>query len=142
MAYISDSALERRLGLAEAPRDVWPGRSYPLGAHYDGEGTNFSLFSEVAEGVELCLFDEQGSESRLELKEVDAYCWHAYLPAVRPGQRYAYRVHGPWDPARGLRCNPHKLLLDPYAKAIEGNSGFHPAMLDYTSGDQMRMNRS
>jgi glycogen operon protein len=139
MPHLADRALERRQGGAEAPRDVWPGRSYPLGADYDGEGTNFSLFSEVAEGVELCLFDDEGGESRLELKEVDAYCWHAYLPAVRPGQRYGYRVHGPWDPARGLRCNPHKLLLDPYAKAIEGGVHPDPALLDYEVGEESRM---
>ena len=93
--------------------EIWPGRSYPLGAVYDGAGTNFSLFSEVAQGVELCLFDDGGAEQRVGLEEVDAFCWHAYLPGVRPGQRYGYRVSGPWAPDEGKRCNPAKLLLDP-----------------------------
>src|SRR5690606_39652305 len=82
----------------------------------DGAGTNFSLFSEVAEAVELCLFDDEGNETRIPLTEVDGFCWHAYLPRVGIGQRYGFRVHGPWDPANGHRCNPNKLLLDPYAK--------------------------
>ena len=92
--------------MAELP-EVWPGAPYPLGASYDGAGTNFSLYSEVAEGVELCLFDEEDNETRISLEEVDAYCWHAYLPDVGPDQRYGYRVHGPWDPENGLRCNPY-----------------------------------
>jgi isoamylase len=100
--------------------EVWPGRAYPLGASYDGEGTNFALFSEVAKAVELCLFDDEGREQRVRVEEVDAFSWHAYLPGIKPGQRYGYRVHGDYDPAAGVRCNPRKLLLDPYAKAIEG----------------------
>ena len=100
--------------------EVWPGRGYPLGATFDGNGTNFALFSEVAEQIELCLFDEQGAQTALPLEEVDAFSWHAYLPNVGPGQRYGYRVHGPYAPDRGVRCNPSKLLLDPYARAIEG----------------------
>src|SRR5829696_775363 len=102
---------------------VWPGQRYPLGATYDGTGTNFAIFSEVAEKVELCLFDERGhdNERRIALQEVDAYVWHAYLPGIEPGQRYGYRIHGPYDQDRGLRCNPHKLLIDPYAKAIDGD---------------------
>ena len=111
------------------PTEAWPGRPYPLGATYDGAGTNFSMFSEVAESIELCLFDDDGTERRLPLEEIDALCWHAYLPAVGPGQRYGYRVHGPWEPARGLRCNPAKLLLDPYAKAIEGERGLGARVL-------------
>ncbi len=107
--------------------EVWPGRWFPLGATYDGAGTNFSLFSEVAEQVELCLFDDDGSERRIRLEEVDQFCWHAYLPHVGPGQRYGYRVHGPWQPEAGLRCNPHKLLVDPYARAIEGTVRWDPA---------------
>ncbi len=99
---------------------VWPGDSYPLGATYDGAGTNFGLFSEVAERVELCLFDDDGAETRVDLHEVDAFVWHGYLPGISPGQRYGYRVHGPWDPIEGCLCNAAKLLLDPYAKAIEG----------------------
>ncbi|HLI43006.1 MAG TPA: glycogen debranching protein GlgX [Acidimicrobiales bacterium] len=105
-------------------REAWPGRPFPLGAHYDGAGTNFSIFSEVAEAVELCLFEDDGegglAEERLELDEIDAFCWHAYLPGIVPGQRYGYRVHGAWDTSAGRRCNPAKLLLDPYAHAIEG----------------------
>ncbi|MBZ0273111.1 glycogen debranching protein GlgX [bacterium] len=97
-----------------------PGNPYPLGATFDGRGTNFSLFSEVAEKVELCLFDEDGRETRHVLPEGTGFCHHGYLPSVGPGQRYGYRVHGPWAPAEGYRCNPAKLLLDPYAKAIEG----------------------
>jgi isoamylase len=117
------------------PVEAWPGRSYPLGARYDGAGTNFSLFSEVAEAVELCLFDGAGEESRVTLEEVDAYCWHAYLPQVLPGQRYGYRVHGPWAPAEGNRCNPNKLLLDPYAKAIEGAVDWAEACFTYRFSD-------
>ena len=99
--------------------NVWPGNAYPLGATYDGSGTNFSIFSDVAERVELCLFDEEGNETRYALPEVDSLYWHGYLPGVGPGQRYAYRVHGPWDPAQGHRCYAEKLLMDPYAKAME-----------------------
>ncbi len=110
---------------------VWPGHSYPLGAVYDGAGTNFSLFSEAAEGVALCLFDEDGNETRIPLDEVTGYCWHAYLPEVEPGQRYGFRVHGPWDPANGHRCNPNKLLLDPYAKAIQGQVQWDEAVFPY-----------
>ena len=95
--------------------EVWPGKPYPLGATYDGTGTNFSVFSEAAEAVELCLFEPDGSERRVPLTEVDAFCWHGYLPRIGIGQRYGFRVHGPWDPAAGHRCNPNKLLLDPYA---------------------------
>jgi glycogen operon protein len=99
---------------------VWPGRPFPLGPRWDGEGTNFSLFSENAEKVELCLFDEHDRESRFELTERTAFNWHGYLPGVGPGQRYGYRVHGPWAPEDGHRFNPCKLLIDPYAKSIEG----------------------
>src|SRR5215471_17903150 len=101
-------------------RETWPGDSYPLGATYDGAGTNFALFSEVAERVELCLFADDGEQTRVALREVDGFIWHCYLPGIGPGQRYGYRVHGPYDPAGGQRFNPNKLLLDPYAKAIEG----------------------
>ncbi len=99
---------------------VWPGDGYPLGATYDGAGTNFGLFSEVAERVELCLFDDDGAETRVDLHEVDGFVWHGYLPGISPGQRYGYRVHGAWDPIEGYLCNAAKLLLDPYARAIEG----------------------
>ena len=102
---------------------IWPGRPYPLGATYDGAGTNFALFSEVAEKVVICLIDDQGNETQVDMQETDAFVHHAYLPGVQPGQRYGYRVHGPHRPAEGHRCNPTKLLLDPYAKAIEGQIG-------------------
>jgi len=104
------------------------GEPYPLGATFDGQGTNFSVFSRVAERVELCLFDERGRESRISLPEMTGHSWHGYLPRVGPGHRYGYRVHGPWDPAAGLRCNPHKLLLDPYARAIDGAILWGPAI--------------
>jgi glycogen operon protein len=122
----------------EAPGAVWPGTSYPLGATYDGAGTNFSVFSEVAEKVELCLIDESGAETRINFDEVDGFVWHAYLPTVAPGQRYGFRVHGPWDPANGLRCDPSKLLLDPYGKSFEGNFDFTQALYSYdlAGGDE------
>ncbi len=99
---------------------VWPGKPFPLGPRWDGEGTNFSLFSENAEKVELCLFDENDRETRYELTERTAFNWHGYLPGIGPGQRYGYRVHGRWAPDQGHRFNPDKLLIDPYAKSIEG----------------------
>ena len=110
---------------------LWPGEPYPLGAVYDGSGTNFSLFSEIAERVELCLFDGEGREQRIDLPEVTGYCWHGYLPGIEPGQRYGFRVHGPWDPAAGHRCNPAKLLLDPYAKAFAGGLTWDEAIFPY-----------
>jgi isoamylase len=100
--------------------EAWPGRPFPLGATWDGRGTNFSLFSEGAERVELCLFDDEGNEERVEVRERTALNWHCYLPGVGPGRRYGYRVHGPYNPSNGQRFNPWKLLIDPYAKAIEG----------------------
>jgi glycogen operon protein len=120
--------------------EIWPGKPYPLGATYDGGGTNFSLFSEVADQVELCLFDDDGAERRMALEEVDASCWHGYLPSVAPGQRYGYRVHGPWAPEAGQRCNPAKLLLDPYAKAIEGQVQWNQACFPYNFGDENSRN--
>ena len=123
----------------ELPR-IWPGRPYPLGATYDGVGTNFSVFSEPAESVELCLFDAEGTEERIALPEVTAFCWHAYLPDIGPGQRYGYRVHGKWDPAQGLRCNPAKLLIDPYAKAVEGEVQWDEAVFAHTHADPMERN--
>jgi isoamylase len=126
--------------MTEATIENWPGRPYPLGAAYDGGGTNFSLFSEMAEEVELCLFDDSGGEERLRLEEIDAFVWHTYLPTVAPGQRYGYRVHGPWAPEHGQRCNPAKLLIDPYAKAIEGQVDWNPACFPYTIGDENSRN--
>jgi glycogen operon protein len=121
----------------------WVGEPYPLGATYDGSGTNFSVFSSVAEGVELCLLPSdsgtssggRGEEVRIALDEVDGHCWHAFLPDVRPGQRYGYRVHGPWDPAAGLWCNEHKLLMDPYAKTVDGTIDWDEACFGYVFGE-------
>lgn len=104
---------------------------YPLGASYDGAGVNFALFSQVAQKVELCLFDEEDRETRVEMTEQNSYVWHNYLPGIQPGQRYGFRVYGPYDPAKGLRCNPNKLLLDPYAKAIEGNIDGDESLYSY-----------
>jgi len=114
---------------------MWRGQPYPLGASYDGRGTNFSIFSGVAERVQLCLFDERGDETRIDLKERTAFRWHGYVPEVGPGQRYGYRVHGAYAPNEGLRCNPDKLLLDPYARAIEGRFTSNPALFGYRVGD-------
>ncbi len=119
---------------------TWPGSAYPLGATYDGSGTNFALFSEVAERVELCLFDEAGEETRVALRERDAFVWHAYVPNIGPGQRYGFRVSGPYDPAAGHRCNPSKLLLDPYAKAIDGDIDWSQACFSYTWGEEDSFN--
>ncbi|QAY32759.1 glycogen debranching enzyme GlgX [Bifidobacterium pullorum subsp. gallinarum] len=110
---------------------IRPGSMYPLGAHYDGAGVNFSIYSQVADKVELCLFDDQDRETRIEMTEQNSYVWHNYLPGIQPGQRYGYRVYGPYDPNRGLRCNPNKLLLDPYAYAIEGNIDSDESLFSY-----------
>jgi glycogen operon protein len=115
--------------------EVWPGTAYPLGATFDGVGTNFAVFSEVAEQVELCLFDDDRNETRVSMTEVDAFVWHCYLPSVQPGQRYGYRVHGTYDPAKGLRCNPAKLLLDPYAKATVGDIDWDQSLFGYDFGE-------
>ena len=120
--------------------EVWPGRPFPLGAVWDGDGTNFALFSEHAERVELCLFDSDDVEERIEVRDRTAHHWPCALPGVGPGQRYAYRVHGPYDPAAGHRFNPSKLLIDPYAKAIEGGIRWDAAnALPYVpaEGDQL-----
>ena len=118
--------------------ETWPGSAYPLGATFDGSGTNFAIFSEHAERVELCLFDgpeADVAETRVELTEVDGFVWHCYLPTVQPGQRYGYRVHGPYEPEHGLRFNPAKLLLDPYAKATAGSIEWDPSLYTYDFGD-------
>jgi glycogen operon protein len=109
---------------------IWPGAPYPLGATWDGWGTNFALFSEVAERVELCLF-LAGDEMRIDLTEVDGFAWHGYVPEIGPGTRYGYRVHGRWDPVEGFLCNPAKLLLDPYAKAMQGAVSADDAVFGY-----------
>lgn len=110
---------------------IRPGSMYPLGASYDGAGVNFALYSQVAQKVELCLFDERDAETRIEMTEQNSYVWHNYIPGLQPGQRYGYRVYGPYDPMHGLRCNPNKLLLDPYAKAIEGNIDGDESLFSY-----------
>ncbi|MBC6763155.1 MULTISPECIES: glycogen debranching protein GlgX [Corynebacterium] len=119
---------------------VWPGEPYPLGSTYDGAGTNFALFSDVAEKVELCLISAEGEETRIALEEVDAHIWHCYIPSIMPGQRYAYRVHGPFDPANGKRCDPNKLLVDPYAKAFDGEFDGHPSLFNYDIHDHSKRN--
>jgi isoamylase len=138
---------------------VWPGTAYPLGATWDGSGTNFALFSGIAEQVELCLFGSgepggsgspggaagpggsgPGEETRIPLTEVDGLVWHCYLPDVGPGQRYGYRVHGPYAPRRGHRCNPSKLLLDPYGKAVAGEVRWHESLFSYRRGDPGAIN--
>ncbi|RSS44532.1 glycogen debranching protein GlgX [Streptomyces sp. WAC08241] len=113
---------------------VWPGQAYPLGATYDGAGTNFAVFSEAAHRIELCLLHDDGSETAVELRETDAFVRHAYLPGVMPGQRYGFRVHGPYAPEQGLRCNPAKLLLDPYARAMSGQVRWSEAVYGYPFG--------
>ena len=110
---------------------IRPGSMYPLGASYDGAGVNFALYSQVAQKVELCLFDEHDVETRIEMTERNSYVWHNYIPGLHPGQHYGYRVYGPYDPVHGLRCNPNKLLLDPYAKAIEGNIDGDESLFSY-----------
>ncbi|GAA4669902.1 glycogen debranching protein GlgX [Streptomyces youssoufiensis] len=119
---------------------VWPGQSYPLGATYDGAGTNFAVFSEVAQRIELCLLHDDGSHETVELRETDAFVRHAYLPGVMPGQRYGFRVYGPYAPEWGHRCNPAKLLLDPYAKAVSGQIDWDEAVYGYHFGRPERRN--
>ena len=119
---------------------VWPGEPYPLGSTYDGAGTNFALFSDVAEKVELCLIDSEGNETRIPLEEVDAHIWHCYIPSIMPGQRYAYRVHGPYDPDNGKRCDPNKLLVDPYAKAFDGEFDGDASLFNYDIYDHSKRN--
>ncbi len=125
---------------------IWPGTPYPLGATWDGWGTNFTLFSEVAERVELCLFDEPDdnkgtlTETRVELTEIDGFVWHGYLPGIAPGQRYGYRVYGPYDPPLGLRCDGSKLLLDPYGKAVEGGVRWDESLFDYQFANPRKRN--
>ena len=116
-----------------------PGKAYPLGATFDGTGTNFAIYSSVATSVTLCLLDDDLNEMRIPMTEVDAYVWHVYVPQVRAGQRYGYRIDGPWDPQNGLRCDPSKLLLDPYAKAIEGQLKDSLDLLSYQADDPLTL---
>ena len=120
--------------------DIWPGHPYPLGATFDGSGVNFALFSEVADKVEVCLIADDGTETRVELTEVDGHVWHGFVPAIEPGQRYGFRVHGPFDPANGHRCNPAKLLLDPYAKAIDGQIDGDDSLYSYELSNPAKFN--
>ncbi|MFI6079535.1 glycogen debranching protein GlgX [Streptomyces sp. NPDC051217] len=113
---------------------VWPGQTYPLGATYDGAGTNFAVYSEAAHRIELCLLHDDGSETAVELRETDAFVRHAYLPGIMPGQRYGFRVHGPYAPENGQRCNSAKLLLDPYARAISGSIDWNESVYGYHFG--------
>ncbi|WP_329036778.1 glycogen debranching protein GlgX [Streptomyces sp. NBC_01725] len=113
---------------------VWPGQTYPLGATYDGAGTNFAVYSEAAHRIELCLLHDDGSETAVELREADAFVRHAYLPGIMPGQRYGFRVHGPYEPSSGQRCNSAKLLLDPYARAISGSIDWNESVYGYHFG--------
>src|SRR5690349_18424095 len=134
---VGDHAVIPRRHRDEVDRvmECWPGSAYPLGATFDGSGTNFALFSEAAERVELCLFDDDGTEIKVDLVDVDAFVWHCYLPQVQPGQRYGYRVHGAHDPGQGLRANPSKLLLDPYAKAVHREIDWDPSLFSYRFDD-------
>ena len=111
---------------------LWPGNVYPLGATWDGKGTNFALFSENATGVDLCFFDRDDKETRISLTELDNFVWHGYVPGIGPGQRYGFRVHGPYAPSEGHRFNPNKLLIDPYGKAIDGEIGNGPELFGYS----------
>ena len=115
-----------------------PATTPALGAHHDGTGATFALYSTVADALDLCLFDDAAAESRWSLQQGDGFVWQGYLPGARPGQHYGFRVHGPWDPASGSRCNPAKLLLDPYARAIAGDVHWHPAVYGHVPGDPNR----
>src|SRR4051794_37381827 len=110
---------------------LWPGSPFPLGATYDGVGTNFAILSQAAELVELCLFAEDGAETRVPLTETAAWAWHAYAPNIGPGQRYGYRVPGPYGPELGVRCNPSKLLPLPYAVPLAGSSRWDEVLFNY-----------
>ena len=123
------------MAVGSTRRRLEPAARAPLGARHDGAGASFGLFSSVADAVELCLFDRDGTETRFDLEQGDAFVWQGYLPGVEAGQRYGFRVHGPWDPASGDRCNPAKLLLDPYARAVAGEVRWHPAVFGHVPDD-------
>ena len=126
------------MAVGSTRRKLEPAARAPLGARHDGAGASFGLFSSVADAVELCLFDREGTETRFDLEQGDAFAWQGYVPGVEPGQRYGFRVHGPWDPASGDRCNPAKLLLDPYARAVAGEVRWHPAVFGHVPDDPDR----
>ncbi len=113
---------------------IWPGKPYPQGSTYDGAGTNFALFTQNGHSVDLCLFDEDGAETRMRLPQSTGFIHHGYVRDVAPGQRYGFRVHGDWIPAGGMLFNPAKLLLDPYGRAVDGEIDWSPAVFAYTSG--------
>ena len=112
-----------------------PGSEFPLGATITDAGTNFAVASEVADGMLLCLFDEAGAETRIPIQDRDAGVWHVFVPGVGAGQAYGYRATGPYDPAHGIRCNPAKLLLDPYARAFTGDVTFGPEVLGFSASN-------
>ena len=126
---------EREEATGPSRAKVWPGESLPLGATFDGVGTNVAIFSDVAEAVELCVFDDEGQEERVELPERSGSVWHGYFPELDAATRYGFRVHGPHDPGAGHRCNPNKLLLDPYARAIAGWFDWGQPVFGYPFGD-------
>jgi isoamylase len=128
--------------LATQVPDTLPGSQFPLGATVTEAGTNFAVASGVADGMLLCLFDENGAETRIPLQDRDADVWHVFVPGAGPGQAYGYRATGPYDPAQGIRCNPAKLLLDPYARALSGTVRFGPEVLGYSASDQDRPNEA
>src|SRR5690348_9603999 len=118
------------------PRTILPGKPYPLGATWDGTGVNFAVYSENANKVELCLYDNRSRQEieRIDVRETTAYVWHCYIPGLQPGQQYGYRVHGPWEPQNGHRFNPAKLLIDPYAQAISGRVDWKEPIFPYKFG--------
>jgi isoamylase len=130
------------MSVTSTSQTVEPVTTAPLGAHFDGRGASFALFSSVADAVELCLFDDAGAETRFDLEQGEGFVWEGYLPGVAPGQRYGYRVHGPWDPSAGVRCNPAKLLLDPYARAVAGEVRWDPAVYGHAPDDPNRADGS
>jgi len=123
------------VALEAGPPPALPGSQFPLGATPAADGTNFAVASTVADAVTLCLFDEAGRETQVSLQDYDAGVWHGFVPGTGPGQAYGYRVTGPYDPGRGLHCNPAKLLLDPYARAVSGEVTFGPEVLAFAVGD-------
>src|ERR1700691_821707 len=128
----ADADGDRNVGFVA---DVLPGRPSPMGATPRDGGTNFAVASSVAEAAEVGLFDEAGNETRVRLPDYDDGVWHGFIPGIGPGQAYGYRVHGPYDTAQGLRCNPAKLLIDPYARAVRGEVRFGPEVFDYDWDD-------